>query len=48
MERRLREVEGAPVTLHGVLHIIYDEWRPLELCREVAVRTDPGELGRNT
>lgn len=46
MERKLREVEGAPVTLHGMLCIIYSEWRPLELCGgEVAVRTHQGSWG---
>lgn len=27
-------------------YILHDECRPLELCPEVAVRTDPGEVGR--
>lgn len=48
MERRLRRAEGAPVTLHGVLHILYGEWHPLELCREGEVRTDPGEPRRGS
>lgn len=30
----------------GATYYIHGEWRPLELCSEVAVCTDPGEVGR--